>query len=98
MGLNGAWTAGSNEFQTPIGIWDYNFNTLDEKLSTAVTWKLTGNLGGEDYADQVRGPVNEGAFYAERQGWHLPGYDTSAWRSITPVKNGVDHAGAGIFV
>ena len=98
MGLNGAWTAGSNEFQTPIGILDYNFNTLAEKIPTSVNWKLTGNLGGVDYADQVRGPVNEGGFYAERQGWHLPGFDTSKWRSITPMKNGVDHAGVGFFV
>ncbi|KAF8426345.1 hypothetical protein EV426DRAFT_704293 [Tirmania nivea] len=39
-----------------------------------------------------------GWFYAERQGWHLPGFDTSKWRSITPMRNGVDHAGVGFFV
>ncbi|KAF8467702.1 glycoside hydrolase superfamily [Kalaharituber pfeilii] len=82
MGLNGAWTAGSNEFHAPIGIQDYNFNTRD--IDRKATCKLTGNLGGEDYVDQARGHVNEGGFYAERQGWHLPGFDAS---------DGVDHAG-----
>lgn len=32
------------------------------------TWKLAGNLGGEDYPDKVRGGLNEGGFWAERSG------------------------------
>ena len=41
---------------------------------TAVTWKIQGNQGGEDIADPVRGPVNNGGLYGERAGWYLPGY------------------------
>lgn len=43
--------------------------------------------------------MNEGGTYGERQGWHLPGYDTSSWisRSLSdglPSKT----AGIGFFV
>jgi hypothetical protein len=31
-------------------------------------WKIQGNLGGEDYPDKVRGPLNEGGLFVERQG------------------------------
>ena len=27
----------------------------------------------------MRGLFNEGGLYGEREGWHLPGFDTSAW-------------------
>ena len=32
------------------------------------TWKLIGNLGGEDFPDKVRGPLNEGGLWLERIG------------------------------
>ncbi|KAI5790579.1 beta-galactosidase A [Peziza echinospora] len=98
MGLNEAWHAGSNEFHSPVGILDYNFNQASEKIVTEVTWKLTGNLGGEDYVDHVRGPFNEGGFYAERNGFHLPGYDTTKWGLRSPIGDGVEDAGIGFFV
>ncbi|KAF8849356.1 hypothetical protein BDZ45DRAFT_708844 [Acephala macrosclerotiorum] len=37
-----------------------------------ISWKIRGNLGGEQYPDLARGPRNEGAMFAERMGWHLP--------------------------
>lgn len=35
-------------------------------------WKIQGNAGGSANIDPVRGPMNEGGFYGERIGWHLP--------------------------
>ena len=50
-----------------------------------IDWKLQGEKGGEDLADLVRGPVNNGGLYGERMGWYLPVKDvaTPGW---TPVK------------
>lgn len=31
-------------------------------------WKIQGNLGGEDFPDKVRGPLNEGGLFVEREG------------------------------
>jgi len=43
--------------------------------STGFTqWKIQGNAGGSKNLDPVRGPMNEGGLYAERLGWHLPGF------------------------
>ena len=39
-------------------------------------WKVTGNVGGEDFPDKVRGIFNEGGLFVERQGWCLI---TSTW-------------------
>ncbi len=52
---------------------------------TAIDWKIQGEKGGEDLADLVRGPVNNGGLYGERMGWYLPVKDaaTADW---TPAK------------
>jgi len=42
------------------------------KFATPIAWKLQGNRGGEEIADLVRGPMNNGGLYGERQGWYLP--------------------------
>jgi beta-galactosidase GanA len=42
------------------------------KSGTTIAWKLQGNRGGETIADLVRGPMNNGGLYGERQGWYLP--------------------------
>ncbi|KAI0847619.1 glycoside hydrolase family 35 protein [Daldinia vernicosa] len=71
MGLDGNYIPGIDTGKAPRGILDYRLasSILD---STPISWKLTGNLGGEDYADRTRGPLNEGGLYAERQGYHFP--------------------------
>ena len=48
-------------------------------------WKIQGNAGGSKNIDAVRGPMNEGGLYGERLGWHLPGFDTSGWKSGSPT-------------
>lgn len=43
--------------------------------------------------------MNEGGLFAERQGWHLPGFDTSSWTS-RDLSEGLPsgQAGVGFFV
>ena len=51
------------------------------------------------YPDKVRGLLNEGGLFGERQGWHLPGFDTSGWEArdlSAGLPNGA--AGVGFFV
>ena len=54
--------------------------------ATDITWKLTGNFGGEDYPDKARGPLNEGGLYGERQGYHLPSPPSANWSSGSPLQ------------
>ena len=44
-----------------------------------IGWRLQGALGGEDLVDPVRGGLNTGGLYGERQGMHLPGYPDGGW-------------------
>lgn len=95
MGLDENGAAGSSEMKDPRGILDY---TLSGQSSSAITWKITGNLGGETYRDRTRGPLNEGGLYAERQGYHLPGAPTSTWTnsSLGPMA-GIDAPGVAFY-
>ncbi len=43
-----------------------------QRFATPIAWKVQGNKGGEDIADLVRGPMNNGGLHGERLGWHLP--------------------------
>jgi hypothetical protein len=62
------------------------------------TWKMTGNAGGSSNIDKVRGPMNEGGLYAERLGWHLPGFTPGAtWNSSTPA-DGLSTSGIRFYV
>lgn len=58
-------------------------------------WKIAGEAGGEEsLLDPVRGPLSEGGLTAERLGWHLPGFDDSAWNTTAPSTG---FYGAGIY-
>ncbi|KAF3284641.1 hypothetical protein TWF970_010935 [Orbilia oligospora] len=93
MGLEENWTAATEHFKAPRGIFDYGFKGAEPKL---IHWKLTGNLGGEKYLDIERGPLNEGGLYGERQGWHLPGFDDSDWKAASPL-DGVKEPGVTFY-
>jgi hypothetical protein len=93
MGLEENWTIGFDQAKEPRGILDY---ILSGHSQSDVTWKLAGNLGGEDYADLTRGPLNEGGLYAERQGWHQPYPPVSGWQSSSPLE-GLTTAGVGFY-
>lgn len=97
QGLDENWTVGDETSKNPRGIMDYD---LDGHAKSDVQWKITGNLGGEDYVDKSRGPLNEGGLYAERAGLHLPGaLDADAGWSASggPVSDGISAPGIGFF-
>jgi hypothetical protein len=95
MGHDQNWHPGMDESKAPIGILDY---TLSGREKDAISWKLTGNFGGEDYPDRVRGPTNEGGLFAERQGYHLPNPPTNGWKTSMggPVE-GLKKAGISFY-
>ena len=62
---------------------------LHDKLSAAL----------RSFPDKVRGVMNEGGLFGEREGWHLPGFDTTSWapRALSAgLPNGT--AGVGLLV
>ncbi|KFZ03366.1 hypothetical protein V502_11012 [Pseudogymnoascus sp. VKM F-4520 (FW-2644)] len=71
-------------------------NGQEMNFATEIQWKITGNLGGEDYKDRVRGPLNEGGSYAERQGWHQPQPPSQPWPVRNPLSSKVE-PGLGIY-
>ncbi|OTB03952.1 glycoside hydrolase family 35 protein [Hypoxylon sp. CI-4A] len=83
MGLDGNYLPGIDTGKAPRGILSYR---LASSLinTTPITWKLTGNLGGEDHVDRARGPLNEGGLFAERQGYHHPQPPTQNFTTGTP--------------
>lgn len=58
------------------------------KFATQVAWKIQGNQGGETITDLLRGPMNNGGLWGERQGWYLPVAASKAdaqWQSAVPT-------------
>jgi hypothetical protein len=61
-------------------------------------WKIQGNAGGPANIDPVRGPMNEGGLYAERLGWHLPGFHPSSnWTNSSPL-DGLSTSGIQFYI
>ncbi|KGF83310.1 beta-galactosidase [Massilia sp. JS1662] len=54
------------------------------RFAVPIRWRIQGNRGGEDIADRVRGPFNDGGLYGERAGWHLPGTPGQGWSTAQP--------------
>lgn len=59
-------------------------------------WRVAGTAGGESNLDPVRGAYNEDGLYAERVGWHLPGFDDRAWANSSAGSSSLSFSGAGI--
>ncbi|QRW12333.1 glycoside hydrolase family 35 protein [Ceratobasidium sp. AG-Ba] len=77
MGLNEDWD-GDEVYKAPRGIRGYELLGGGDFSS----WKLTGNVNGEDIKDTIRGPLNQGGLYVERTGAIYPSYQfTSIWNS-----------------
>ncbi|KXT12171.1 hypothetical protein AC579_2432 [Pseudocercospora musae] len=94
MDLDENFKAGVSEMKHPRGILDYSLSGYEK---SEIKWKLTSNLGGEDYQDRARGPLNEGGLYAERQGYHLPGAPTDSWKSSSGPTKGLTAAGVAFY-
>ena len=93
MGLDEDNKVGTDQMKTPRGILSYD---LFGHGPSDIKWKITGNLGGEDYLDKTRGPLNEGGLYAERQGFHLPNPPSDNWPVAKPTE-GIDSAGVRFY-
>ena len=85
---------GTDAVKFPRGILAYS---LTGHANTDIKWKLTGNLGGQQYRDLVRGPRNEGAMYVERQGYHQPNPPSMNWTTSSPINDGLTHAGVRFY-
>ena len=92
-GYDENWWCGGDAMKNPHGILDYTFAG---RSASDITWKITGNLGGESYVDKTRGPMNEGGLYPERNGWHQPNPPTSGWSTSSPM-TGLSQAGVQFY-
>ena len=86
---------GTDAIKFPRGILDYSISGHEHQSD--LRWKMTGNLGGEQYRDLIRGPLNEGAMFAERQGYHLPHPPSDTWEMRSPFTKGIEKSGVGLF-
>ena len=93
MGFDENQEVGNDEMKDPRGILKYDLSGHDQ---SDINWKVTGNLGGEDYKDLARGPLNEGGLYAERQGYHLPNPPSRDWSFSKPT-DGIENAGVRFY-
>ncbi|KAF7334698.1 putative beta-galactosidase A [Mycena venus] len=85
----------NDEHKMPRGIRGYQL--LSDNGSDFTEWRLAGNIGGENAPDSVRGPYNEGGWWFERVGAHLPGYDDSAWNNSCTPYTGQTKAGVTAY-
>ncbi|KAI6156505.1 glycoside hydrolase family 35 protein [Pisolithus thermaeus] len=95
MGLDENGDDHVDDEKSPRGIRGFRLNT-----GNFSEWRVQGKLGGyTNFPDKVRGVLNEGGLYGERQGWHLPGYNTSSW-TARELAEGLpsSSAGVGFFV
>ncbi|KAF9465547.1 glycoside hydrolase family 35 protein [Collybia nuda] len=85
----------NDEFKAPRGIRGYKLVSSNNKDFTQ--WRVAGNIGGENAPDKVRGPYNEGGWWFERVGAHLPGYDASAWQTGCTPYQGTTKPGVTVY-
>ncbi|KDQ25709.1 glycoside hydrolase family 35 protein [Pleurotus ostreatus PC15] len=94
MGLNES-RGGEYSSKGPRGVRGFQLDT-----GNFTEWRVQGKVGGyTNFLDKVRGIMNEGGLFGERQGWHLPGFDTSSWKA-RDLASGLpgSAAGVGFFV
>ncbi|KAF4577239.1 hypothetical protein EYR36_005226 [Pleurotus pulmonarius] len=95
MGLNESRGADTSSSKGPRGVRGFQLDT-----GNFTEWRVQGKVGGyTEFPDKVRGVMNEGGLFGERQGWHLPGFDTSTWKA-RHLASGLPGtaAGVGFFV
>jgi hypothetical protein len=79
MGHNDDWTAEEIRHKQPRGLVGASITGS----SAPITWRIQGAAGGENLADEVRGPLNNGGLFGERTGWHLPGHRDGSWTAVS---------------
>jgi beta-galactosidase GanA len=63
------------------------------RFAVPIAWRIQGRQGGEELVDRVRGPVNNGGLYGERQGWHLPSPKVDSEWQVAAVTDAPPAAG-----
>lgn len=96
MGHNENLNPGYDSMKQPRGIVSYALTGPDGAETKVNLWKITGNLGGESYADRFRGPLNEGGLFFERQGYHLPSPPLRNFDKTSPF-DGLSKAGVKFY-
>ncbi|GAM40559.1 beta-galactosidase [Talaromyces pinophilus] len=48
-------------------------------------WKVAANAGGNHLLERIRGTYNEGVPHEKRLGWHLSGFNDTAWETVLPL-------------
>jgi hypothetical protein len=59
-----------------------------KRFAVPIEWRIQGRQGGEQLADPLRGPMNNGGLYGERQGWYLPlaaNAPAAGWSAAKPT-------------
>lgn len=51
-----------------------------QRFGVPIAWRIQGRQGGEEIVDRLRGPMNNGGLFGERQGWHLPVASPKGWQ------------------
>lgn len=69
----------NDSYKSPRGI----RTAIVQGATARISWKIQGSRGGENLVDPVRGPMNMGGLYGERQGWFLPGFPDNRWSAIS---------------
>ncbi|KAJ7160386.1 glycoside hydrolase family 35 protein [Mycena filopes] len=92
MGLNETDGDNADTSKNPRGIRGFALDTG----ANFTEWKVQGKVGGyTGFPDKTRGVFNEGGLFGERRGWHLPGFDTSAWEERA-LADGLPSGKAGV--
>ncbi|KAJ7596268.1 glycoside hydrolase family 35 protein [Mycena floridula] len=89
--------ATSNDPKSPRGIRGFQLkDAAGADIGSFGEWKVQGKIGGYvNFPDIHRGVMNEGGFFGERKGWHLPGFDTLHW-TTRDLKSGLPSGGPGV--
>jgi Glycosyl hydrolases family 35/Beta-galactosidase, domain 2/Beta-galactosidase second all-beta domain/Beta-galactosidase, domain 3 len=76
---------GANDaFKQALGLTSVTF----AGATPAVSWRIQGAAGADSdgggaAARRVRGPLNNGGLFGERNGWYLPGYPDRDWADVS---------------
>ncbi|KAJ8517999.1 hypothetical protein ONZ45_g4873 [Pleurotus djamor] len=90
-GLNETANPDTNPTKGPRGVRGFKLD-----VGEFGEWRVQGKVGGyTGFVDRVRGVMNEGGLFGERQGWHLPGFDTSRW-ILRDLSSGLPRSAAGV--
>ncbi|EJC98868.1 glycoside hydrolase family 35 protein [Fomitiporia mediterranea MF3/22] len=88
---------GTDGPKSPRGVRGFQLDT-----GTFGEWRVQGKIGGyTSFLDRTRGVMNDGGLFGERQGWHLPGFNTTGSEWVDrDLSEGLpsDAAGIGFFV